>query len=181
MVRSITRAVLLIGMALVLAGCELGGESSADTAALREQLASKDAQIASLQAQVTAQGGAAAAAPQERSRLEKVKARGRLTCAAPNDVPGLGYLDSEGRNLGFDVDLCRAVAAAIFGNGEAVEIISLAWSERGSALQAGDLDLMSMTTTWTTTRDSQWGNFTTITFYDGQGFMIPKDKGMIAR
>ena len=90
----------------------------------------------------------------------------------------MGYLDSEGRNLGFDVDLCRAVAAAIFGNGEAVEIISVAWSERGSALQAGDLDLLSMTTTWTTTRDTQWGNFTTITFYDGQGFMIPKDKGI---
>ena len=146
-------------MALVLAACELGGESG-DTAALREQLASKDAQIASLQAQVAAQGGPAAAAPRERSRLERVRARGRLVCAAPNDVPGLGYLDSEGRNLGFDVDLCRAVAAAIFGNGEAVEIISVAWSERGSALQAGDLDLLSMTTTWTTTRDTQWGNFT---------------------
>ena len=76
------------------------------------------------------------------------------------------------------MDLCRAVAAAIFGNAEAVEIISVAWSERGSALQAGDLDLLSMTTTWTTTRDTQWGNFTTITFYDGQGFMLPKDKGI---
>ena len=104
--------------------------------------------------------------------------QGAARLRRPNDVPGLGYLDSEGRNLGFDVDLCRAVAAAIFGNGEAVEIISVAWSERGSALQAGDLDLLSMTTTWTTTRDTQWGNFTTITFYDGQGFMIPKDKGI---
>ncbi len=178
MIGSIVRAALLVGMALVLAACELGGESGADTAALREQLASKDAQIAALQAQVAAQGGPAAAAPETRRRLDKVKARGRLTCAAPNDVPGLGYLDSEGRNLGFDVDLCRAVAAAIFGNGEAVEIISLAWSERGSALQAGDLDLLSMTTTWTTTRDTQWGNFTIITFYDGQGFMVPKGKGI---
>ena len=177
MIVKIVRAALLVGMALILAACELGGESG-NTAALREQLASKDTQIASLQAQVAAQGGPAAAAPQERSRLERVRARGRLVCAAPNDVPGLGYLDSEGRNLGFDVDLCRAVAAAIFGNGEAVEIISVAWSERGSALQAGDLDLLSMTTTWTTTRDTQWGNFTTITFYDGQGFMIPKDKGI---
>ena len=178
MIGSITRVALLVGMALVLAGCELGGESSADTAALREQLASKDAQIAALQAQVAAQREPTAAAPATGGRLEKVKARGRLSCAAPNDVPGLGYLDSEGRNLGFDVDLCRAVAAAIFGNGEAVEIISVSWSERGSALQAGDLDLMSMTTTWTTTRDSQWGNFTVITFYDGQGFMVRKDKNI---
>ena len=94
MIGSIARAVLLVSMALALAACELGGESG-DTAALREQLASKDAQIASLQAQVAAQGGPAATAPEARSRLEKVKARGRLTCAAPNDVPGLGYLDSE--------------------------------------------------------------------------------------
>ena len=177
MIVKIVRTALLIGMALVLAACELGGESG-DTTALREQLASKDAQIASLQAQVAAQGAPVAAAAETAGRLEKVKARGKLTCAAPNDVPGLGYLDSEGRNLGFDVDLCRAVAAAIFGNGDAVEIVSVAWSERSSALQAGDLDLMSMTTTWTTTRDSQWGNFTVITFYDGQGFMVPKDKGI---
>ena len=180
MIGRIVRTALLVGMALVLAACELGGESgeSGDVAALREELSSKDAQIASLQAQVAAQGGQPAVAPETGGRLARVKERGRLTCAAPNDVPGLGYLDSEGRNLGFDVDLCRAVAAAIFGNGEAVEIVSVAWSERSSALQAGDLDLMSMTTTWTTTRDSQWGNFTVITFYDGQGFMIPKDKGI---
>ena len=137
MIGKIVRTALLIGMALVLAACELGGESgeSGDVAALREQLAGKDAQIASLQAQVAAQGGQPAAAPETGGRLARVKERGRLTCAAPNDVPGLGYLDSEGRNLGFDVDLCRAVAAAIFGNGEAVEIVSVAWSERSSALQ----------------------------------------------
>ncbi len=172
------RIALLSGLALALAACELGGDSSAELAALEDQLASKDAQIASLQTQVAAQGQQPAAAPEADSRLATVRARGRLTCAAPNDFPGLGYLDTEGRNLGFDPDLCRAVAAAIFGSGEAVEIVSIAWSERGSALQAGDLDLLAMTTTWTTTRDTQWGNFTVTMFYDGQGFMVPRDKGI---
>ncbi len=166
------RVMLVIAGTLTLAACELGGESG-DAAALREQLAHKNAQIASLQAQVAAQGQPAAA-----SRLATVKARGRLVCAGRTDLPGFGYLDSSGQNVGFDIDLCRAVAAAIFGTGEAVEVIHLTSAERGPTIQSGEVDILSRNVTWTSTRDAQWGNYTVITFYDGQGFMVPKDKGI---
>ncbi len=172
MIVRIVQTALLVGMALVLAACELGGESGADTAALREQLVSKDAQIAALQAQVVAQGGAA------HSRLERVRSRGKLVCAGRVDLPGLGYLDANGRNIGIDPDLCRAVAAAIFGNGEVIEFIPVTAAERGPTIQSGEVDILLRTATWTTTRDAQWGNFTTVTFYDGQGFMVRKDKGI---
>ena len=165
------RAILVIACTLALAACEFGGESG-DTAVLREQLAQKDAQIAALQAQVAAHGGPA------HSRLERVRSRGKLVCAGRVDLPGLGYLDANGRNIGIDPDLCRAVAAAIFGNGEAIEFIPVSAAERGPAIQSGEVDILLRTATWTTTRDAQWGNFTTVTFYDGQGFMTRKDKGI---
>ena len=172
------RAMLIIACALTLTACELGGESGADRAALEAQLAGKDAEIASLQAQVVAQGRPAAAVPETRSRLETVRARGRLVCAGRVDLPGFGYLDATGRNVGFDIDLCRAVAAAVLGNGEAVEIIPVTSAEIGPTIQSGDVDLMARNVTWTTTREAQWGNFTTIMFYDGQGFMVPKASGI---
>ncbi len=165
------RAILAIACALALAACELGGESG-DTAVLRERLAERDVQIAALQAQVAAHGGRA------HSRLERVRSRGKLVCAGRVDLPGLGYLDANGRNIGIDPDLCRAVAAAIFGNGEAIEFIPVSAAERGPAIQSGEVDILLRTATWTTTRDAQWGNFTTVTFYDGQGFMTRKDKGI---
>ena len=172
------RVMLIAVFTLALAACELGGDSSEDMAAMQDQLANKDAQIASLQAQVSAAGGQAAAAPETRSRLETVKARGRLVCASRTDVAGYGYLDANGRNIGFDIDLCRAVAAAIFGNGDALEVIPISAAERGPTIQSGDVDMLARTVTWTTTRDSQWGNYTVVTFYDGQGFMVRKDKNI---
>ena len=165
------RAILVIACTLVLAACEFGGESG-DVAVLRERLAERDAQIAALQAQVAAHGERA------HSRLERVMSRGKLVCAGRVDLPGLGYLDANGRNIGIDPDLCRAVAAAIFGNGEAIEFIPVSAAERGPAIQSGEVDILLRTATWTTTRDAQWGNFTTVTFYDGQGFMTRKDKGI---
>ena len=165
------RVILVIACTLALAACELGGESG-DTAVLRERLAERDAQIAALQAQVAAHGGRA------HSRLERVRSKGKLVCAGRVDLPGLGYLDANGRNLGIDPDLCRAVAAAIFGNGEAIEFIPVSAAERGPAIQSGEVDILLRTATWTTTRDAQWGNFTTVTFYDGQGFMTRKDRGI---
>ena len=165
------RVILVIACTLALAACELGGESG-DTAVLRERLAERDTQIAALQAQVAAHGGRA------HSRLERVRSKGKLVCAGRVDLPGLGYLDANGRNIGIDPDLCRAVAAAIFGNGEAIEFIPVSAAERGPAIQSGEVDILLRTATWTTTRDAQWGNFTTVTFYDGQGFMTRKDRGI---
>ncbi len=169
------RLMLIAAFAFALLGCELGG-GDGDVAELRDQVANKDSQIASLQAQLSAQGGQAA--PETRSRLETVKARGRLVCASRTDVAGYGYLDANGRNIGFDIDLCRAVAAAIFGNGDALEVIPISAAERGPTIQSGDVDMLARTVTWTTTRDSQWGNYTVVTFYDGQGFMVRKDKNI---
>lgn len=110
--------------------------------------------------------------------LQRVQDRGRLVCGGRTDLLGFGYLDDEGNNIGFDIDLCRAVAAAVFGDASAVEIVPLTAAERGPALQTGEVDLLSRNVTWTSTRDAQWGNFTIVMFYDGQGFMVPADLGV---
>ncbi len=110
-------------------------------------------------------------------RLQIVKDRGRLVCGARTDLLGFGYLDENGRNVGFDVDLCRAVAAAIFNDPDAVEFVHLTAAERGPALQTGEVDILSRNMTWTSTRDAQWGNFTVVMFYDGQGMMVRTDSG----
>lgn len=110
--------------------------------------------------------------------LARVQDRGRLICAGRTDLLGFGYLGDDGRNLGIDIDLCRAVAAAVLGDPEAVEIVPITAAERGPTIQSGEVDLLTRNVTWTTSRDAQWGNFTVVMFYDGQGFMVPKDLGV---
>lgn len=111
-------------------------------------------------------------------RLQIVRERGRVVCGGRTDLLGFGYLDAEGKNIGFDVDLCRAVAVALFDDPNAVEVVPLTAAERGPALQTGEVDILSRNMTWTTTRDVQWGNFTIIMFYDGQGMLVRKDSGV---
>jgi general L-amino acid transport system substrate-binding protein len=106
-----------------------------------------------------------------------VMERGKLICGSRTDLLGFGYLNADGRNVGFDIDLCRAVAVALFNDPEAVEFVPLTAAERGPALQTGEVDLLSRNCTWTSSRDAQWGNFTSIMFYDGQGMMVRKDSG----
>jgi general L-amino acid transport system substrate-binding protein len=119
----------------------------------------------------------ATAAPEGARRMEIVKDRGKLVCGSRTDLLGFGYLDADGNNVGFDIDLCRAVAAAIFNDPNAVEFVPLTAAERGPALQTGEVDVLSRNMTWTSTRDAQWGNFTIVMFYDGQGMMVRKDSG----
>ena len=107
------------------------------------------------------------------SRLDAIRARGRLACAAVTDTPGFGFLDEAGSATGFDVDLCRAVSAAVLGDPDAVDIRVLTAAERGPILQSGEVDMLVFVTTWTTSRDVYWGNFVHTMFYDGQGFMVP--------
>ena len=121
------------------------------------------------------EAAAAAAGP---SRLEIVMERGKVVCGARTDLLGFGYLDSEGKDIGFDVDFCRAVAAAVFGDPEAVEFVPLTAAERGPTLQTNEVDLLSRNCTWTSSRDAQWGNFATVMFYDGQGMMVRKEMGI---
>ena len=111
------------------------------------------------------------------ARLDLVMDRGNLIWRGRTDPPGLGFLDANGAHAGFELDLWRAVAAAIFGDASKLTIIPISASERGPTIQAGEVDILSRNVTWTTTRDSQWGNYTNVMFYDGQGFMVPTDKG----
>ena len=87
-------------------------------------------------------------------------------------------MESSGRNVGFDIDLCRAVAAAVLGDANAIEIRFITASERGPTIQSGEVDLLVRTVTWTTSRDSQWGNYAQTMFYDGQGFIVNKSLGI---
>jgi len=109
--------------------------------------------------------------------LGAVLARGKVICGARTDLLGFGYLDKNDQNVGFDIDLCRAVAAALFNDPNAVEFVPLTAAERGPALQTGEIDILSRNVTWTSSRDAQWGNFTIVMFYDGQGMMVRKADG----
>ncbi|MEO3474178.1 amino acid ABC transporter substrate-binding protein [Roseomonas sp. CAU 1739] len=105
--------------------------------------------------------------------LTTVRARGAVACGAHPGSPGFGVMDSQGVYRGLDADTCRAVAAAALGDGEKVRWTLLSSQSRMPALQSGSVDLLARTTTWTQTRDTANGlNFTAVTFYDGQGFLI---------
>ncbi len=107
--------------------------------------------------------------------LEAVKARGNLSCGVNTGLAGFGIADSQGKWTGFDVDICRAVAAAVLGDAEKVKFTPLTTQQRFTALQSKEIDILSRNTTWTLARDTSLGlNFAAITFYDGQGFMVKK-------
>ena len=90
------------------------------------------------------------------SRLDVVKARSKVICASRNDVPGYDSLDAAGNNVGFDIDLCSAVATAVLGDPKAIEIRFISASERGPTIQFGEVDVLTRTVTWTIPRDAQW-------------------------
>ncbi|MBW8055722.1 MAG: amino acid ABC transporter substrate-binding protein [Nitrospira sp.] len=122
-------------------------------------------------------GGAVGASAE--STLEIVKKRGHLRCQVGPPSPGFYNLDAEGNWYGSDVDTCRALAAAIFADANAVQFQSVSTQARFTAMANGESDVLSRTTTWTLFRDTQLGlDFTAINFYDGQGFMVPKDSGI---
>ena len=112
--------------------------------------------------------------------LDAVKARGTLICGvAVGGIAGFMVVDSQGKWTGMNVDICRAVSAAIFGDSEKVKYVPLSGQQRFTALQSGEVDLLSNNSTWTLTRDSALGlDFVGITYYDGQGFMVPKKLGV---
>jgi len=119
--------------------------------------------------------GAAWAGP----TLDGVRAKGFVRCGVSLGLPGFSSPDAKGRWTGIDVDFCRAVAAAVLGDPDKVKYVSLSAKQRFTALQSGTLDLLSRNTTWTLTRDTRLGlNFTGVTYYDGQGFMVRKDLGV---
>ncbi|MDZ7851675.1 MAG: amino acid ABC transporter substrate-binding protein [Halomonas sp.] len=111
--------------------------------------------------------------------LDEVKERGQLRCGVNVGLSGFSSPDQDGTWQGLDVETCRGIAAAIFDDPEAVSFTPLTAKERFTALQSGEIDVLSRNTTWTATRDNSLGmNFTATTFYDGQGFMVAKDLGI---
>lgn len=111
--------------------------------------------------------------------LADIKARGELLCGTNTGLVGFAAPDANGRYGGFDVAVCRAVAAAVLGDPEAVEFKPLTTTNRFTALAAGEIDMLSRNTTWTFTRDVDLKfEFVGVNYYDGQGFMVPKDLGV---
>ncbi|MEA3291003.1 MAG: amino acid ABC transporter substrate-binding protein, partial [Pseudomonadota bacterium] len=122
---------------------------------------------------LTAAGAAAA------GTLDDVKAKGFVQCGVSQGLPGFSNFDEKGNWSGVDVDICRAVAAAIFGDDSKAKFTPLSAKERFTALQSGEIDILPRNTTWTLTRDAALGlNFAGINYYDGQGFMVRKDLGV---
>lgn len=111
--------------------------------------------------------------------LEDVKKRGSVNCGVSTGLPGFSAPDANGKWAGIDVDVCRAVAAAVFGNDSKVKYVPLTAKERFTALQSGEIDVLVRNTTWTATRDASLGlNFTGVNYYDGQGFMVKTSLGV---
>ncbi len=111
--------------------------------------------------------------------LDTVKERGELSCGVSTGLPGFSNPDDSGSWTGIDVDVCRGVAAAVLGDASAVKFVPLTAKERFTALQSGEIDVLSRNTTWTLTRDTSLGlNFTGTSYYDGQGFLVKKDLGV---
>jgi len=124
--------------------------------------------------------GCSEKAPEEtKSRLDVIKERGKLIGGVNADIPGFGYVESDGSYSGMDVDITRAVAAAVFGDPNAVDFRPLSAEERFIAVQTGEVDLLARNTTHTTSRDASVGlAFSPVTFYDGQGMMVRKESGI---
>ena len=113
------------------------------------------------------------------NQLQTVLARGQLKCGISGELPGFSYLNAQGQYSGLDVEVCRAIAAALFDDPEAVEYRQLKGKERFTALQTGEIDLLSRNTTWTLSRDASVKlNFGPVVFYDGQGMMVRQSSGI---
>jgi general L-amino acid transport system substrate-binding protein len=113
------------------------------------------------------------------SSLESVRKKGFVPCGVNTGLPGFAQPDSNGQWRGLDVDVCRAVAAAVFGDAEKVRYTPLTAQQRFTALQSGEVDILSRNTSWTISRDTGLGlNFIGINYYDGQGFMVSKKRNV---
>jgi general L-amino acid transport system substrate-binding protein len=127
---------------------------------------------------VLALAAAAAALSAQAATAQTLKAiqdRGMLSCGVSQGLPGFSTPDDKGNWTGLDVDICRAIAAAIFNDPNKIKFVPLSAKDRFPALQSGEIDVLSRNTTWTVSRDTLLGaNFTGVTYYDGQGFLVKK-------
>ena len=126
-------------------------------------------------AAIVAMSAAAASA----ATVDDVRRKGHVQCGVSQGLPGFSNPDEQGNWTGIDVDVCRAVAAAILGDASKVKFTPLSAKERFTALQSGEIDMLSRNTTWTLVRDTALGlNFAGVNYYDGQGFMVRQDLGV---
>ena len=133
--------------------------------------------LASVVAASTAMMATSASAAE--STLDKVTSQGFLTCGVSTGLPGFSNPNSKGEWEGIDVEYCQALAAAVLGDKTKVKYVPLTAKERFTALQSGEIDVLSRNTTWTLHRDTALGlNFVGVNYYDGQGFMVKKDLGL---
>jgi general L-amino acid transport system substrate-binding protein len=165
MTRSGMPVIALIILALVVTAC---GDTPppTDTDTSEAPAASVDV------AESTAPAESEPPAETTDNRLATVQERGELICGVNGSLPGFSVLDDDGTMTGFDADFCRAVAAAVLGDAEAVDFRTLNADQRSTALQTGEVDVLIRNTTWTVSRDTQWGLFAPTTFYDGQAIMV---------
>lgn len=162
--KMVKRLVMLLGIfsvfALILTGCS-------------------DEDVAAPPAETTDATGGTETTKVNGSKLAEVKDRGKLILGTNNQLPGFGYMNSDGQYEGFDIEFGQVVAAAIFGDKDAIEYRPLSSQERFTAVQTGEVDILIRNTTWTLSRDAEVGlAFGPPTFYDGQGMMVPKDSGI---
>ena len=167
----------LAALALVVSAC--GGDdddSSEDTA---DEIATEDTAAEATGGEDTG-GEDTVDAVQGGSVLAAVTERGVLNCGGNNGLAGFGTVDAAtGEAAGFDIDFCKAVAAAVLGDAEAIDISALEAAERFPTLQSGEIDVLIRNTTWTASRDgAEQATFLHTNFYDGQGFMVAADSGI---
>ena len=119
------------------------------------------------------------AAAQQPAGLDAIRQRGQLVCGVNAGLAGFAQPDSQGAYRGFDVDFCRAMAAAILGDASKVRYVATTTQNRFTALQSGEVDVLSRNTTWTLSRDTSLGlDFAAVNFFDGQGFMVKTSTGV---
>ncbi len=122
-----------------------------------------------------------AALPARAQTLDMVRERGFLICGATNPLPGFAQQDAQGRWIGFDVDLCRGIAAAVFGDPEKIEFRALRGETRFAPLQTGMVDVLTRNGPWTERRDTLYGaSFVGTAFFDGQAFLVPQAMGVVS-
>jgi general L-amino acid transport system substrate-binding protein len=168
MPRSVLSIIGLVVLALVVTAC--GDTPPPSTSPAAEESPSAESPSAESPAESAAPSEEA---PSGEGRLADVQARGNLICGVNGALPGFSFLDeASGDYTGFDVDFCRAIAAAVLGDPELVEFRNVTTDQRGPLLQSGDIDVLIRNTTWTVSRDTSWGLFGPTTFYDGQAIMV---------
>jgi general L-amino acid transport system substrate-binding protein len=160
--RTFVLASLATAALLLAAGCSLGDDDDEEAAGTETGAAATTGET----------GGAAGGG----NLLAAVRSRGTLNCGVNEAVPGFGFVSEGGEFEGFDIDFCKVVAAAVLGDPDAVEYKPLTAEQRFTALQSGEIDVLSRNTTRTASRDgSEGATFLTTTFYDGQGMMVRAD------